>query len=143
MLYTAEQVASYVIFYCNQNEKQVTNLKLQKILYYLWIYFYKETGNYLFEDNIRAWQYGPVVPDVYFKYCSSGWFSIIANPKNELDDETAKIANSVLKDLLDKSARDLVDLSHKEGKPWKLIYKNGEGKNKIIPFSLIIDLECN
>ena len=37
MAYGAKNIANFVVNYCAQNGSPVTNLKLQKILYYLWI----------------------------------------------------------------------------------------------------------
>ena len=57
------------------NECQVTNLKLQKTLYYVQGYYLYRFGKPLFDDEIVNWAYGPVVPEAYFEFCSYG-----ANP---------------------------------------------------------------
>ena len=75
-MYDAVSVAKYVINYCMKKAAPVTNLKLQKILYYLWIEFYKATGKPLFNNTIRAWPLGPVVPDVYDRFCAYGGLPI-------------------------------------------------------------------
>ena len=43
----------------------LTNLKLQKLLYYEQGFHLAYFGSPLFDEKIEAWQYGPVVPDVY------------------------------------------------------------------------------
>ena len=69
MWYDALDVAKYIITRCYEQGNPISNLKLQKILYFLWADFYRETRRYLFFDDICAWQLGPVVPKVYYEYC--------------------------------------------------------------------------
>lgn len=59
-----------IVSYCSNKKQPISNLKLQKILYYAWIDYYKRTGNALFLNDICAWQLGPVIPDVYYEFCS-------------------------------------------------------------------------
>lgn len=49
----------------NGNESDLTNLKIQKLLYYIQGHFLAEFGVVLFEDNIKAWKHGPVISEVY------------------------------------------------------------------------------
>ena len=46
----------------------ISNLKLQKLLYYIQAASLVETGNPAFSDKITAWRYGPVVESVYYAY---------------------------------------------------------------------------
>ena len=41
MTYTASDIAKYIVSYCFRKRKPVSNLKLQKMLYYMWIEYYK------------------------------------------------------------------------------------------------------
>ena len=70
MVYTAVDIAKYIVSYCAHRQRPISNLKLQKMLYYTWIDYYKKTNNALFLNDICAWQLGPVVPDVYYEFCS-------------------------------------------------------------------------
>ena len=69
MTYTASDIARYIVSYCFRKRKPVSNLKLQKMLYYMWIEYYKKTKKSLFNDDICAWQFGPVIPDIYYAFC--------------------------------------------------------------------------
>ena len=60
MSYTALEIAKYIISTCSKKNRPISNLKLQKLLYFAWIYYYTKTGNGLFHDDICAWQFGPV-----------------------------------------------------------------------------------
>lgn len=67
MIYSALEVARYVIKYSNDKRYGITNLKLQKILYLIQAYFLIK-GKLCFSDRIEAWNFGPVVPTVYREY---------------------------------------------------------------------------
>ena len=69
MWYKVLEVAKYIISRCSELRNPVSNLKLQKMLYFIWIEFYKHTGRTLFLDDICAWQLGPAVPIVYYEFC--------------------------------------------------------------------------
>ena len=46
----------------------ITNLKLQKILYFAQCAYLALYDKPLFEDEVLAWEYGPVISSVYNKY---------------------------------------------------------------------------
>jgi uncharacterized phage-associated protein len=97
----------------------VTNMKLQKLLYYHQGYHLGYFGTPLFEDKIEAWMYGPVVPTAYNHYKSFG-----GNPLDydenviELSDKEEMLFKEVMRVYGDYSAIGLMNLTHKE-KPWK------------------------
>ena len=67
-------VANLFIQIANQSEDDsITNLKLNKLLYYAQGTFLARTGKPLFSNQIEAWTFGPVVPEIYQKYkvCSN------------------------------------------------------------------------
>lgn len=66
MAYNALDVARKVIAATNEAVgDSITNLKLQKLLYYLQGHWLATFDGPLFGDKIEAWRYGPVVPSVY------------------------------------------------------------------------------
>lgn len=67
-MYDARKIADYVITYYDKTDWVISNLKLQKVLYFLQAQYLVSTGNKLFEDEIEAWDFGPVVPSVYHEY---------------------------------------------------------------------------
>ena len=72
MSMTALQLAEYTIRRATSSEVPITNLKLQKTLYYLQGYSLRALNDPAFNEAIRHWQYGPVVPTVYFAYSANG-----------------------------------------------------------------------
>ena len=65
-MYAALDIARYIIKYCKDNGYSISNLKLQKLLYFVQAQFLVTyNGRPAFEEKIEAWDFGPVVPEVY------------------------------------------------------------------------------
>lgn len=43
----------------------VTSMKLQKLIYFLYRDYLQETGRPLFSERFETWKFGPVLPSVY------------------------------------------------------------------------------
>ena len=142
MTYSAVDIAKYIVSYCSEKRHPVSNLKLQKMLYYTWIDYYKKTGTALFFNEICAWQLGPVVPDAYYEFCSYAGTPIIRTYEVELSSGDTAIINKITDDYIPIPASTLVNRSHRKGGPWDTVYQDGLGNRGIIPFSLIKDMEC-
>lgn len=69
MTNTALEIADYIIKYSVDSDNPINNLKLQQLLYFLWIDYYNNTSIELFQDEFCAWQIGAVIPKVYYAYC--------------------------------------------------------------------------
>ena len=143
MVYNAVDVAKYIVTYCNHKNKPVSNLKLQKLMYYAWIDFYKETGNALFVDDICAWQLGPVVPEVYYEFCTYAGMPIVQEYDVDIASGDTIILNRIIEKYLHFSASALVSRTHVVGGAWDSVFRGGAGLRSVIPFSLIKELECD
>lgn len=106
--YPAETVAKWFLYY---NQKQIndtdadliTNLRLQKLLYYAQGMVLARLGHPLFDEELIAWQHGPVVKEVnsiYKKYRPEG-IEYQGDYDRSIDPET----EAVLKEVYDKFAR--------------------------------------
>ena len=130
-------VADFFIQMTNHSEDdQITNLKLNKLLYYAQGAFLARTGKPLFENNMEAWTYGPVIPDVYHKYKVCGK-NPIASGEEEFDrshftEEEFEVLLDVMREFGQYTGTKLVTLTHKPGTPWS----ETKDANKVI-----IDLE--
>jgi uncharacterized phage-associated protein len=108
----------------------LSNLKLQKLLYYVHLYFVSETGKGIFPNKFQAWGYGPVHPDLYSEFKSQTKITpgpLYEKAKEELTQfEQAGIKFVVLKlGLINKSAFGLVEQTHTENNnknPWKDVF---------------------
>jgi uncharacterized phage-associated protein len=97
----------------------LTNLKLQKLLYYQQGYHLAFFNKPLFADVIEAWIYGPVVPSVYDSYSKQGAKALVYHGKCiALKDEEEQLFSSVYNAYCDFSALGLMHKTHLE-EPWK------------------------
>ncbi|WP_077215200.1 Panacea domain-containing protein [Bacillus dakarensis] len=117
-------IAKFLIFLKNHDPRQLelSNLKLQKLLYYCQGYFLSlnNNGRPLFEEDIEAWKYGPVIKEVYHTYKVFGDLDI--NIQVEEDDfnlelEEMGIVALVWRKFGELRAGTLVDMTHSES-PW-------------------------
>ncbi|MCI1664308.1 Panacea domain-containing protein [Bifidobacterium crudilactis] len=117
----------------NDDEKQpVSNLKLQKLLYYAQGIHLAMYGKPLFLDEIEAWAHGPVVPSVYrsYKYCNSDSINDPIVCDRNYDWKTIDPADTAfLAGIWDQygqySAWKLRNMTHSES-PWKNVYVPNE-----------------
>lgn len=128
----ANEISNYVISLTQNNpEENLTNMKLQKILYYLQGYYLAIFDESLFEDDIEAWKYGPVVCDEYHTYKVYGNNSIIvpefSNSFNYLNSIQKKFINKVYGYFRQFSPIKLMELTHEES-PWLETF----GKDQVI-----------
>jgi len=131
----AKNIAKYIIskfqsVVTNEIEGDLTNLKLQKLLYYVQMLSIEKLGKPAFSNTIEAWKYGPVIPDVYHEYSTHGKNVItIEKPTFSLDSEGLKvIVDQVVKDKGKYTGIALMEISHDE-QSWISAYN---AENKII-----------
>lgn len=131
-VYKATDVAKYVIKYFNNNNAEITNLKLQKLLYYIQGEALSQNSLPMFWDSIQAWKHGPVVPSVYYQYNRFLSYPIEIDISDMLDIalRDKKIINSVLEKHKDIDPWELVGKTHEE-EPWKNTYST-ENQNNVI-----------
>lgn len=134
MAYPVAQIANQLLIYSADNGGELmTNMKLQKMLYYQQGFHMAYFGTPLFDEDIEAWMYGPVVPSMYEKYKGYGRNGIEPDrtmkftfeKKNEL-----ALFNEVCKVYGAYSAIGLMNMTHDET-PWKST-PTGEGEGHII-----------
>lgn len=115
----------------------MSNMTLQKMLYYEQGYHLAEFGTPLFDDNIEAWMYGPVVPCVYEHFKGHGAGGILPENKEiiELTDEEEYMFNDVFDAYIDFSAYGLMIKTQAE-EPWR---KTKMGHGNVIEYQKMID----
>lgn len=103
----------------------ITNLKLQKLVYYAQAWSLALRGRPLFDDEIKAWQHGPVVPELWHRFRDYSYNAIdtakeLAKPdgrSEELsEDERAHIVE-VFNAYGSMSAKQLEFMTHQDD-PW-------------------------
>ncbi len=131
MTHSAETIANYLILKASEEEfgELLSNLKLQKLLYYCQAFFYAKYETPLFAERIEAWHYGPVVPEIYHKFKKYGYSSIpVEGIKNDFNFNVAQkeMIDEVFEYFGQFSASKLVTITHAEA-PWI----NTENKKEI------------
>ena len=148
-MYHVLDVCRYIINYSNENDYGISNLKLQKILYFVQAFFLisSESKKPCFVEKIEAWDLGPVVPDAYHEYKQYGsgdiptitsyfnfdeeniWNSERVEYKGTvIEEKDCLLIDQVVDKFADYAAADLVWLTHRQA-PWKEAYtpkKNNE-----------------
>lgn len=138
--YNALDIANFIICKAKEKRMEITHLKLQKLLYYVVAEYIKlPKGEYLINEPIYKWQYGPVVASVYHEFKTHGNSPItepirylpndyditnkesinfiepyIKNEELKVNKELEFAVNHVLKKLGKEDAFILVDRTHKE-----------------------------
>ena len=136
-MYKAMELSTYIVSKCIKEDCPISNLQLQKILYYIQKAFL-DRGDRAFSDNIEAWQFGPVVPNVYDHYCGYGAMPIsFSSLKYDVAKEDKQLIDSIVESKRVLAPWDLVEETHKKGGAWDKTYKNGSGSHEVIPTELI------
>lgn len=112
---------------------ECTQLKLQKLVYFCYADYLVKTGKKLFEENILAYPYGPVIESLHDKYCNYGSNVIVADQSLERKrivdsrflaaDSKLNILTTCLKTIKKYqsfTASELVNLTHRHGSPWSM-----------------------
>ncbi len=141
---SAKELACYITdYYAEKFSKVISPIKLQKSLYFCFAYwggFVRKSkladteitinkSEWLFDENIEAWVYGPVVPDVYHDN------NLMSN-RNEFlfcnDEDVKEFVDGVLDDILNVSDFKLVEVSHSDNCWKKNFDPNSERHNIVI-----------
>lgn len=120
----AMDVAKYLIHLRDNDEDQgqyfsLSNLKLQKLLYYC------QGGHYLWDDErliddafFEAWDYGPVIAEVYKSFKRFGQSDLYTDESyDNLSEDERDTIEAVWEQLKTNHAFDLVKSTHEET-PW-------------------------
>lgn len=125
----AISVAKFLILLKNTDQQNgmyfsLSNLKLQKLMYYCQGGHYRWDNRQLIDDNLfEAWEYGPVIREIYHEFKIYGQNDItILIPENDPDISILSTSEretifSIWTQLKHLSAFDLVDQTHSEA-PW-------------------------
>lgn len=118
---TAKEVAKYFIKISNSSKNEITNLKLQKLVYYAQAWFVTlNNGNPLFDDPIEAWVLGPAIKSLfntYRKYGSEPIKLSISDTDIHLSGDIIAFLDQVFNVYGQFKASELVQMTHSED-PW-------------------------
>lgn len=113
-----KSLADFLLSSCRERGEILTNLKLQKLLYYSQAWFLALQDKELFAEDFQAWVHGPVLPSQYHRFKDYQWKPI-------LEDISPPIVTTKMSTFLEKivdvfgseTAVTLELMTHRE-RPW-------------------------
>jgi uncharacterized phage-associated protein len=145
--YSAKAVANFFLRAARRDGVQLSQMKLQKLVYFAqgWHLGIRKTP--LFEEPIQAWKYGPVVPSLYREFKNFGnapieslatdfdWADLKSSTPQVLpeDKETIALLEKVWSVYSKYTAIQLSDMSHVTGGPWEQVGGGNAPTETVIP----------
>lgn len=128
--YSAQVAAKTMLALADSKGIEITNLKIQKLLYFAHGMMLSIYERPLVNEKFQAWKYGPVVVSLYHALKLFGsspiplssvfveyWEEIPAS-----DSDALGVMDSVLDQLGGSTGGSLIDFSHDENGPWNAVY---------------------
>lgn len=138
MTYDGRAVANFVLDHADQLGIKVTNLSLQKLVYFCHVWSLIELGKPLIKQSFEAWEYGPVLQYLYREFKKFGSTPVVGraqqtNPFSGKQERVSQTFDLATEDLLKRvvgfygrlSAGTLVTLTHADGGPWHRVWHQG------------------
>lgn len=142
MSHDGRAVANFILDVCDREGRPITNLSLQKIVYFCHVWSLIEMGRPLVKHQFEAWQYGPVLQYVYREFKAFDRTPIKGRAEGvdpqtgekrtvvyDFDPDTDELLRKVVNFYSRLSASELVNLSHVEGGPWHRVWNHGGAVN--------------
>lgn len=131
-------IANFVLDYCDSAKRPVSNLSLQKIVYFCHVWSLTSLGRPLIRRGFEAWQHGPVVQYLYREFKEFDDRPITTRARKidpftgkrvivsyKFDEATTEFLQRVVAFYSQLSAFDLVALTHVQGGPWEAVWYHG------------------
>lgn len=138
MIYDARQVANWFVTRAQREGKTLSIMSLLKLTYIAHGWHLETQNSPLFSNRIEAWQYGPVIPDVYGAFRRQGIH--VTGPVQVPNAQFTPSDEYLLDQVYNVYGRlqpfQLSDLTHVSGGPWDIATKSG-GYHAVIPDELI------
>ena len=142
MSHDGRAVANFVLDRCEATGRRVSNLALQKIVYFCHVWSLVRTGKPLVKHRFEAWEHGPVLPYLYreFKIFDAAPIDARAKRIDPMDGQLriveydfAPDTMALLTEIVDFYSRirasDLRGLSHVTGGPWHQVWNHRGSAN--------------
>lgn len=135
----ATAVAQYILTRCAQKgDGDVTPMQLIKLTYIAHGWMLGLTGKVLLDEQVEAWQYGPVIPTLYHAIKHYRSLPVRSLPAPQV--EFTAVERSILDQVVDIYGKftgiQLSAMTHQPGTPWEISWSRA-GKNAAIPNDLI------
>ena len=138
MTYDARSISNWFIRRARADGRELSIMSLLKLTYIAHGWHLEIRKRPLFSNKIQAWQFGPVIPDVYNTLRPQG--VTVLSEASGFDDPISEADEILLGQIWDiygsMSAYQLSDITHEKGGPWEIATESG-GNYAPIPDDLI------
>ncbi|UNK42138.1 DUF4065 domain-containing protein [Luteimonas sp. S4-F44] len=130
-------IANMILDIADSNGREVTNLSLQKIIFFCHGWCIAKLGKPLIKQDFEAWQYGPVLQHVYreFRSCDRSPIKIRAKQLDPISGNRIEIRAKLepeIEEIVRESTRfysrlrpgTLVEMSHAPDGPWDKVWNH-------------------
>lgn len=120
-------VARFFIDCGVRSGEPVTNMRLNKLLYFAQGVHLARTGAPLFQDDFEAWEWGPVVPAVYHRYKKHRDCPIekADPPVGDFEEREYASLLDTLREFGGYTTSRLMNMTHAPGGPWDTAMRGG------------------
>jgi len=126
-----KHVADYMLYLANEDQRSLTPMQLQKLVYIAHGWFLGLHGRPLVNEDVEAWQYGPVIPSLYHDFKKYGSRVIEYCPADKpdgFDTDEERVMREVWKGYGSRTGISLSALTHEPGTPWaETVERLGQG----------------
>lgn len=125
--YDSRTIATYFLKLADERGESLTPMQLIKLVYITHGWMLGLYHRPLIRDQVEAWQYGPVIRNLYNAVRQFGGGAV---PNSDLyhgealDEEAHDILSQVWRIYGDKSGPALSRLTHAKGTPWADVYES-------------------
>lgn len=131
MAHDAAKIANKFLELAEESGMTLTPMHVLKLVYIAHGWSLALRGLPLIENDIEAWQYGPVIPDLYhkIKVYGSGPIKEMLRTRDasDLETEEQSLIAAVFKAYKEFSAFKLSALTHAQGTPWFEVWNVEKG----------------
>ena len=114
----AKAVARWFVNHADRDSGEaITQLKLQKLVFYADAWFLANFDRPLIKEDFEAWAHGPVVRSLYAKYRNKGWEALAPEAGPVVPQGVEKYLEAVFEEYGQFSAKKLEKMTHSE-EPW-------------------------
>jgi uncharacterized phage-associated protein len=107
---------------CELRDWSLSNLQIQKILYLAHMFYLGENKEPLIQESFEAWDYGPVVPEVYRNAAGFGNGPVVGRfwwvDSAPVDGPEFKMLKEAAEKTKGVTAARLVAITHRHGGAW-------------------------
>lgn len=135
-------VANYILNYGDVNDVEITNLKLQKLMYFCHAWYLATYDKPLVRKEFEAWEHGPVSAYIYREFKQFGNSKITSRASRidkftgrrvqineKLPQNISNFLDEVLSFYSKMTASQLRNLSHEPGSPWHQVWSSKSKTN--------------